>query len=98
MRRNVKTRATKKTRTMTLFKRLAEVGEIPPINEHFFYRLHLLPLFLGLETSQIRAAMESGELPPPVSPTDSGRALGYFGSTILELQKKRQAKAQGKAA
>jgi hypothetical protein len=98
--RRVKTRATKSTRTVTLMKRLADVGEIPPINEQFFYRLHLLPFFLGLEASQIREAIRDGQLPPPVSPTDSGRALGYYGKTILDLQAERRAKAKvkGKAA
>jgi hypothetical protein len=93
MRRKAMMKAAKTSRAVALMRRLAEVGQVPPINPDFFYRLHVLPLFLGLERSQVREAINSGELPPLVSPTDSGRALGYYGRTILDLQRKRQAKA-----
>jgi len=69
-------------------KRFAEIGEVPPINKDFFYRLQVLPFFLGLEKSQIFDAIREKKLPPPVSLTDNGRARGYFGYQLLAIQAK----------
>jgi predicted DNA-binding transcriptional regulator AlpA len=75
-------------RGITLLKRFAEIGEVPKINDDFFYRLQVLPFFLGLEKSQIFEAIGANKFPPPVSLTDNGRARGYFGHQLKAIQAK----------
>jgi hypothetical protein len=81
-------------RTAALVKQLREVGSLPPINENFFYRLQLLPLFIGLGRSQINEGIINGDLPPPLAPTEGGRARGYLGRQILQIQADLEAKAK----
>ena len=66
----------------------------------FFYRKHS-PVALGvigLGTTQIDEALDRGELPPLVDATDSGRACGWYGFQLIELQRQRLAKAEAAAA
>jgi hypothetical protein len=67
-----------------------------PLIPHFFYRRHGLVAkgVIGLEDTQIDARIKSGELPLPVKAFESGRATGWFGWQLIELQRQRLAKAQ----
>src|SRR5262249_4098448 len=65
-------------RTDAHIERLKKVGKVPPINPDFFYRIQLLPQFIGLERSQINEAIRDGELPQPVRPTNTARTRGYY--------------------
>jgi predicted DNA-binding transcriptional regulator AlpA len=53
---------------------------------------------IGLGPTQINGAIARGELPPPVKITQSGRARGWLGSQLIELQQKRLAEAQTQTA
>jgi predicted DNA-binding transcriptional regulator AlpA len=74
--------------------RLHEFGTVPAINPDFVYRITVLPAYLGLGLSQIKSKIKSGEFPRPVSLSASGRALGYYGSQLLEIKAKRIKEAQ----
>lgn len=78
----------KHKRASILLKRLAELGPIPAINPDCIYRPAVWPIFLGVEQSKIREMIESGEL-KPVKLSEHGRALGLYGSQILEIKAKR---------
>jgi hypothetical protein len=70
-------------------------AEIVP---HFTYR-KFSPVALnviGLGPSQLDEAIERGELPPPLDLTPSGRAQGWTGQQLLDLQAERLARAQEK--
>jgi predicted DNA-binding transcriptional regulator AlpA len=73
--------------------RLHEFGTVPIINPDFLYRQTILPAFLGLGLSQIKAKIKSGEFPKPVKLSEHGRAIGYYGSQLLEIKAKRIAQA-----
>jgi hypothetical protein len=67
-----------------------------PLNPDFFYRRHgpIARGVIGLEDSQIDARIKSGELPPPVPAFESGRATGWFGWQLIELQRQRLERAK----
>jgi hypothetical protein len=67
-----------------------------PLIPHFFYRRHgpIAKGVIGLEDSQIDVRIKSGELPLPVKAFAGGRATGWFGWQLIELQRQRLAKAQ----
>jgi hypothetical protein len=67
-----------------------------PLIPHFFYRRHGLVAkgVIGLEDSQIDEKVKSGELPPPVPAFESGRATGWFGWQLIELQRQRFERAK----
>jgi hypothetical protein len=70
------------------------------LNPDFLYR-KFDPVTLnviGLGPSQVNEAIKRGELPPTVSATESGRATGWLGSQLIELQRKRLAEAMARAA
>jgi len=66
-----------------------------PLVPHFFYRRHgpVAKGAIGLEDTQIDARIKSGELPPPVKAFESGRATGWFGWQLIELQRQRLERA-----
>jgi predicted DNA-binding transcriptional regulator AlpA len=66
-----------------------------PLNPDFFYRRHgpVARGVIGLADSQIDARIRSGELPQPVKAFASGRATGWFGWQLIELQRQRLAEA-----
>ena len=68
-----------------------------PINPSFTYRWCEGPRFFGLGHTVLAAKIESGEIPEPISITDSGRARGWLGQQILDWQRERLAKAQAVA-
>jgi hypothetical protein len=70
------------------------------LNPDFLYRKFdpVTLSVIGLGPSQINAAIQRGELPPPVNVTESGRATGWLGSQLIALQEKRLAEAIARAA
>ena len=66
-----------------------------PLVPHFFYRRHgpVAKGVIGLEDTQIDDKIKSGELPPPAKAFESGRATGWTGAQLIELQRQRLAKA-----
>jgi hypothetical protein len=72
----------------------------PELHPDLFYRKHH-PFTLGvigIGVTQIDEAIERGELPPLVSATESGRAVGWIGRQLIELQKRRLEKDEADAA
>ena len=67
-----------------------------PLIPHFFYRRHgpVAKGVIGLEDTQIDARIKDGEIPPPVKAFESGRATGWFGWQLIELQRQRLERAK----
>jgi hypothetical protein len=70
--------------------------EQQPLHPDFIYRVDsdVAIAVVGLGPSQRKAAIDRGELPPPLKLTPSGRAKGWLGSQLIELQRKRLAEAE----
>jgi hypothetical protein len=66
-----------------------------PIHPDYIYRLSspVVRGVLGLGITQAQLAVERGELPPPIPLTASGRAMGYTGQMLLDIQAERLARA-----
>jgi predicted DNA-binding transcriptional regulator AlpA len=64
-----------------------------PINPDWIYRLHDGWKYFGFSPTQMDARIRDGDIPQPISLSDGGRAKGWLGSTILQWQAERQAKA-----
>jgi hypothetical protein len=66
-----------------------------PLVPHFFYRRGGAVALgvIGLADSSIDEKIRSGELPPLVKAFESGRTTGWFGWQLIELQRRRLAKA-----
>jgi hypothetical protein len=62
-----------------------------PLNPDFFYRRNspIAKGVIGLGNTQIDDKVRSGELPPLVRAFESGRAAGWLGSQLIELQRRR---------
>jgi hypothetical protein len=71
------------------FTLLNEAIADKPINPDRFYRLNLCPFFLGLSVPMLRALANRGEIDPPVKLSESGRACGYYGSTLIAIKNRR---------
>jgi predicted DNA-binding transcriptional regulator AlpA len=56
------------------------------------------PKFFGFKLTQQQEKIASGEIPPPIALSDSGRAKGWLGQQIIEHQQKRLAAAQAEGA
>ena len=63
-----------------------------------FYRLHEGPNYFGFSLNRQDDLIKSGQLPPPISPSDNGRAKGWFGRTILKWQEEREAASAKQSA
>ena len=61
-----------------------------------FYRLADGPQFFGYGQTQIAERIKSGDIPMPASLSDTGRAKGWFGQTIIDWQNKRKEEAREK--
>lgn len=68
------------------------------IHPDHIYRYADGPKYYGLGLSAIDAKIKTGEIPKPISLSDSGRAKGWLGKTILEWQAARQAKSEQQEA
>jgi hypothetical protein len=71
-----------------------------PIHPHFTYRLHSPVVFgvIGLGATQLKEAIDKGELPPPIDLTPSGRAKAYTGQQLLDIQAQRVTRATERQA
>lgn len=61
-------------------------------------RLAELPLYVGLQRTQIAYLIDIGEFPRPVPLSDSGRAVAWLESDIIAWQGQRVAKRDEVAA
>ena len=70
-----------------------------PLVPHFFYRRHgpVAKGVIGLSDTQIDEKIKSGELDPPVKAFEDGRATGWFGFQLIEIQEQRLARAEAAA-
>lgn len=68
------------------------------IKPHDIYRISAPETrrIIGLKPTQIAEALKRGDLPPTVALTDNGRARGWLGVQLIELQRQRLAKAQSR--
>ena len=69
-----------------------------PINPDFVYRLSDGPKYFGFLPTALDQKIKAGEIPEPLSLSDSGRARGWLGSTILKWQAERAAACAAKTA
>jgi hypothetical protein len=51
---------------------------------------------LGLGPTQIDEEIAKGNLPPPMELTPSGKAKGWLGSVLIQIQRERLARAAAK--
>jgi predicted DNA-binding transcriptional regulator AlpA len=65
-----------------------------PIHPNEVIRLKDGPTYFGFGPTQIDAKIKTGEIPPPLSLSASGRARGWLGSQIIEHQAKLQRRNQ----
>jgi hypothetical protein len=67
-----------------------------PLVPHFFYRRGgpVATGVIALSPNQIDEKIKTGELSPPVKAFESGRATGWFGWQLIELQQRRLAQAE----
>jgi hypothetical protein len=73
--------------------------EAAPLHPDYFYRLTDSAKYFGYKATALADKIAAKEIPEPVSLSDSGRARGYFGRTIIAWQHEREAKSSsGKAA
>jgi hypothetical protein len=68
------------------------------INPGFVYRKTdpITRRILGLKPTAIDEEIDRGNLPPPMDLTPGGRAKGWLGQTLIDLQRKRLADAATK--
>jgi hypothetical protein len=82
---------------MTKPKPDTAIGAIHP---DYFYRKSSPEArgVIGLGPTQTEEAIKQGKLPPPVDAYDGGRATGWLGRQLIELQRQRLAKAEERQA
>jgi hypothetical protein len=64
------------------------------LHPDLFYRQFEGPNYFGLAPAMLQNAINRGEVPAPIALTDTGRAKGWFGRTIIRWQLEREATAQ----
>jgi hypothetical protein len=87
---------TKATAQATSKKKLPSLDAQPMINPDWFYRVSDGWKFFGYRNSVLHVKISTGEIPTPIALSDGGRARGWFGRTILEWQREREAKPAAK--
>jgi len=60
-----------------------------PINPDLLYRITDARKYFGLRPTQLTERIKSGDIPPPVKLSTSGRAAGWFGRQIIAWQAER---------
>jgi predicted DNA-binding transcriptional regulator AlpA len=65
-----------------------------PLDPGQFYRRGEGWKYFGYKSTQLDEKIKSGEIPAPISLSDSGRACGWFGRQILAWQAEREAAAK----
>jgi hypothetical protein len=83
------------SRRATLAKMRADLIDKPLHPDHF-YRLNIGPIFFGYSHARLLIAIRDGDVPTPIALSDTGRAQGWFGRTIIAWQQERQQKATEK--
>lgn len=68
-----------------------------PIGPNQLVRMGDGPFVFGLRRSELEAAVERGEIPPPFKLTTAGRAKAWTGQQIIDWQAERVARAQAAA-
>jgi prophage regulatory protein len=68
-----------------------------PARLNRFIRLAELPLYAGLQRTQIQTLIKAGEFPKPIPLTDSGRAVAWSEADIIAWQASRLAKRDSAA-
>jgi predicted DNA-binding transcriptional regulator AlpA len=74
------------------------VHDVQPINPDWVYRVSDGWKYFGFNPTQLDQKIKSGEIPEPLSLSDSGRARGWLGKTILQWQAERAAACAAKTA
>ena len=69
-----------------------------PLNPDLLYRLRDARKYFGLAPTQLTERIKSGDIPPPVKLSASGRATGWFGRQIIAWQAERIAASKMEAA
>jgi hypothetical protein len=75
------------------------VDDTQPIRPDHFYRKSevVRRRLLGYSSpSTVDLKIEAGEIDRPVALSETGRATGWYGRTILKIQQAREAKAAAK--
>jgi hypothetical protein len=72
--------------------------EFLPLVPDRFYRKNevVANRYLGYGFTQLEEKIKAGEIDPPISLSNSGRACGWFGRYIIKLQAAREAAAKRK--
>lgn len=70
----------------------------PVLCPDHFYRLADGPHFFGYGPTVLAEKIETGEVPRPISLSNSGRARGWFGRAILAWQRSREEAAARQSA
>jgi predicted DNA-binding transcriptional regulator AlpA len=75
-------------------------GKTHGISPHRIYRKYAKETqeILGLGRSAIEEAIKNGDIPPPLPLTEHGSATGWLGEMLIEIQNKRIARAEQRAA
>jgi predicted DNA-binding transcriptional regulator AlpA len=62
-----------------------------PLAPNHIYRPCEAIHFFGYKSTQLDEKIKAGEIPAPIKLSDTGRAVGWLGSQIIEWQAKRVA-------
>jgi predicted DNA-binding transcriptional regulator AlpA len=63
------------------------------LTPHEFIRKSEAHLYFGYRPTQIDGKIKSGEIPPPIKLSKSGRATGWFGRQIIDWEAQKLAEA-----
>jgi predicted DNA-binding transcriptional regulator AlpA len=69
-----------------------------PLVPDQMYRPHEALNYFGFKSTQLAEKIKAKEIPAPIRLSDSGRAVAWLGSQILEWQAKRVAAAKRSVA
>jgi predicted DNA-binding transcriptional regulator AlpA len=62
------------------------------LHPDWFYREAEGGNYFGFKPTQLAVRIKAGDIPKPVSLSESGRSKGWFGRTIIAWQQQREAK------
>jgi len=78
---------------MSKSKKSKKSNEPRPLDPGQFYRWSEGWKYFGYKSTQLDEKIKSGEIPAPISLSDSGRAKGWYGRHIIAWQAEREAAA-----
>jgi hypothetical protein len=66
------------------------------VHPHYVYRKmsKVARRMIGLGPTQTNQAIRDGTIPPPVNLSGNGRAQGWTGAQLIEMQRQRLARAE----